>query len=136
MTRVQQTRFNHGGNCLAACIVSILDRPGELEQLSDIIAEGTDWETQRLAALPWLRERGYTCIPFLEWDDRCDEFIRGLLCIASGLSPRGFGHGVVWRDGLVWDPHPERTGLAQASNQYTVLVPLAADMKSDSGSGE
>jgi len=125
MTPVLQTRFDHDGNCLAACIVSILDCPGELETLSDIIAEGRDWESQRLAALPWLRDHGYTCIPFLEWDEYCDEFIRGVLCIASGLSPRGFGHGVVWCDGLVHDPHPEGGGLVHLANQYTILVPLA-----------
>jgi hypothetical protein len=97
------------GDCWRACIASILGVPAEevphflkleLEELK------ASWIT---LTVEWLRERGYSLIrldsaPFWVSD--------GFLCIASGMSPRGFRHCVVY-DGfdIVHDPHPSRDGL-------------------------
>ena len=127
MTPVMQTRFGNDGNCLAACIVSILDMPEALEELSDALSLGEDWTQQKLQATKWLRPYGMVCIPLLPWDPCCVEFVRGCLCIASGLSDRDLGHAVVWRDGLIHDPHPDGTGLKVGPEQYSVLAPLSVD---------
>jgi hypothetical protein len=127
MTPVMQTRFGDAGNCLSACIVSILDMPDALEELSDALSSGKHWTEQRVKTVEWLRPYGLTCMPLLPWDACCEEFIRGCLCIASGLSDRGLGHAVVWRDGLIHDPHPDGTGLTTAPESYSVLAPLSID---------
>jgi hypothetical protein len=127
MTPVMQTRFGHDGNCLPACVVSILDMPDALEELSDVLVGAKDWTQQRLRAVRWLRAYGVTCVPLLPWDTCCEEFIRGCLCIGEGQSARGLGHAVVWCDGLIHDPHPDGTGLTTAPETYSVLAPLSID---------
>lgn len=44
--------------------------------------------------------------------------------LVSGISPRGVGHMVVYRDGaLAHDPHPSREGLTEIT-WTRILVPL------------
>lgn len=139
MTPVMQTRFGHEiGNCLAACVVSMLDVPELLDELSDVLERAEGWTDQRRLLARWLRPYGLTCVPMLPWDDCCEEFVRGVMCLASGISPRAVGHGVVWMDGLEHDPHPEGGGLRDGPQEYTVIVPLGSPKKTEykpAGSG-
>lgn len=122
MARVKQTRFGDPkGNCLPACVVSILDMPEKLEELSDFLDEKTDWMGQRLLLAKWLEPLGFTCVPFLPWEDKCEEFIKDITCIAGGISSRGLRHAVVWKNGLVFDPHPDGDGI-ETVETYTLLI--------------
>jgi hypothetical protein len=125
VTPVHQTRFGKGeGNCLAACVVSILDAPELLEELSDALKDTVDWESQGLVLLGWLRAHGKSTIPLLLWSKDAEKHIEGLLCIAEGKGPRGLRHAVVWRDGLLHDPHPDGGGLAEDPDAFAVIFSL------------
>ena len=124
MIEVQQDRFGEGiGNCLPACAVSILEIPDKLEELSDFLSTHTDWMSQRLRLAEWLNTIGMTCIPLTRWDDCNDRMIRGVTCVADGISPRGIRHAVVWKDGVIFDPHPDGGGI-KSVDTYLVFVQL------------
>lgn len=132
MTPVMQDRFRgdgRGGNCLAACIASLLDLPLSAvpqRTTTDTASEAnfTDWE--RLAL--WLHARG---LMLLEVDGKAwstngllDSEYEAPLCIGGGPSPRGGKHAVVLRgDELVHDPHPDGGGLLGIESR-SYLVPL------------
>lgn len=102
------------GDCLSACIASVLDLP--LDDVPIFVAE-PDWYG---ACVAWLRARGIALVllqnlqnewPWIPPDN--------LPIIVGGPSPRGpWHHAVVgiWRDGgamqVLHDPHPSRAGLA------------------------
>jgi hypothetical protein len=132
MQKVLQTRLGDGGNCLAACIVSILEMHGRLEELSDVMQPAEDWTGQTVLASRWLQHHGWTCIPLVPWDERCEEFIGGCLCIATGISPRERGHAVMWKDGLIHDPHPDGGGLKTHPVEFRILAPLVPVRASNS----
>lgn len=42
--------------------------------------------------------------------------------ILGGMSPRGFTHAVLGdAGGVLWDPHPDRTGLQTTEHWYAVV---------------
>lgn len=130
MTPVLQTHLGEEGNCLAACVVSILDAPELLDELTEVLEGITAFACQRMALAPWLQERGMTCVPIMPWDEHFHEdmrlFLKDVICIASGISPRGHGHGVVWQNGIVHDPYPDGGGFAEGKEPYafTLIVPM------------
>lgn len=128
MTPVMQTRTGHGGNCLAACLASIIDMPGALNSITECLIDVEGHTNQRLALARWLQARGMSCVPLQPWDDKfhahIKELLRGVVCIASGISPRGHGHGVVWRDGVIHDPHPDGGGFEDKPYAFTIIFPL------------
>lgn len=122
MIGVHQTRFGDPlGNCLPACVVSILEKPDKLDELSDFMQKKTDWSGQQLLLAEWLVQFDMTCIPMLPWEDRCEKFIEGVICIAGGRSPRGTAHSVVWRTNLLFDPHPDGGGIDEPDS-YVILI--------------
>jgi hypothetical protein len=119
MKPVDQTQFageGVGGNCVQASLASILELP--LDAVPHFLAiadEPAHWE---LAFMDWLEERGVGLIR-REGDWVFDGFY-----LASGPSPRGVSHMVVYRDGsLAHDPHPSRAGILSVSRTW-VLAPL------------
>ncbi len=115
MIPVDQTVFGApNGDCLPACIASILELP--LAEVPHFGAE--DW----FAALTaWLAPRGlYPVCAGVAGDWR-----PAGLHILAGKSPRGaFLHAVVARGAeIVHDPHPSRAGLLSHAD-VTMLVPL------------
>jgi len=102
MKPVQQTRFGKSGNCIQACVASILERP--LEAIPDFLSAKTNpW----LACQSWLDSQGY----YLIGASNC-WMCAGIEFIAGGMGPRGIGHCVVMRDGkVIHDPHPDGRGI-------------------------
>ena len=112
MTPLQQTIFGgQNGNCLQACIASLLDKP--LDEVVHFI-DCDDW--YKALELYMMREGYYTML------DNCVEcYPEYTYYLAWGYSPRGIMHSVVYKDGeLAHDPHPDNTGLEPTQIVYFV----------------
>ncbi len=116
MTPVEQTTFGHpDGNCFAACVASILERP--LDAVPDF--KGPDWFTQWHQ---WLAPLG---LYFLQYSAAGDWSPPAGYAILTARSPRGdYDHAVVVNSwgAVVWDPHPERAMGIGERKYYTVLT--------------
>ena len=124
MKLVDQIVFNDTlGDCFRACVASIFELPLEsVPNFWEQTQEGKEfWELND----KWARENlGHVCIPF-EFNDGDTELVKDILCIACAKSPRGkVDHAVVWKNGLIHDPHPSRDGLAETPNTFTLFIPL------------
>jgi len=122
------------GDCLSACVASILEIPTEeVPQFVRIRAEGGDTWFHQLwdfLAPRGLRPASLDVVTYERpwvgrWADKKPRY-----AIASGKSPRWNGtvcHAVVWEDGkgIVHDPHPSRDGLRCAPEGFIVMVDLA-----------
>jgi hypothetical protein len=95
------------GDCWRACLASILECDIELFPDPNVI---TDWPTLYTETLVAIEKLGYKyeSIPV-------SLFHENGYCIAIGKSPRSkrkrITHAVVWNNGIVHDPHPDKTGL-------------------------
>lgn len=131
MTPVDQRVFAQTegdvGDCLSACIATLLDLP--LDEVPVFVASPT-WYCD---CVRWLDARGLALIllhfspgtwPWHPPDN--------LPLIVGGQSPRGpWGHAVVgiWRGGameVLHDPHPSRDGIIGDARNVYILVPRAA----------
>ncbi len=120
MIPVQQDRVGADGNCLSACLASILELP--LQMVPDFAAE-TDGDEEFLRAVNrWLGRKGLNYrqvplgpVPPVGWHT------------LEGVSPRGGQHAVVARDGVIrHDPHPQDgtgRGLAKP-DRWGLVEPL------------
>lgn len=104
MIQVKQTRYGVTGNCLAACIASILE-----VSLSDVPTCDGGAVGQSLMA--WLAARNLFLVRIPIQSRREDgtavAFYFGH-AILIAKSPRGGSHAVVVKDGrVVHDPHPD-----------------------------
>lgn len=119
MRPVDQTEFGPGGNCLSACIASVLEMP--LEQVPNFNHAAEDWAE---ALLAWCADRKLNL-------DFSTEFPApaGRHVILGGTSPRRqgrAGHAVVALDGVVvHDPHPDRTGIVGEPWDWILLTKSA-----------
>lgn len=117
MKPVEQTILEVGaGNCLAACLATILEVP----------CDDIPPRSHSVEQLLWLRDRGFELLRVTP-----DAFeVRDLPAVPyvmTALSPRAFTfHAVVCVAGeIVWDPHPLRhMGLSGEAAEYLFLVPL------------
>lgn len=115
-----QTRFGlPDGNCLTACIASILEL--DLGDLPSFMHH-EDWI---LAVNRWLSDIGQPfsilCVRFAD-NAEPKGYLALAWIIASGPSPRGIDHSVVWRNGaMVHDPHPDGSGITRV-NDYCVFI--------------
>ncbi|HMY20843.1 MAG TPA: hypothetical protein PKA58_31180 [Polyangium sp.] len=115
MIPVDQSVFHERGDCMSACIASILELP--LEEVPHF-AKYDDWR-ERLDA--WLRDRGmYSIEGIFNGDWRPDG-----LYLLGGKSPRHDGsHCVVARGHeVLHDPHPSRLGVL-TQEHFKALVPF------------
>ena len=136
MIPVDQDRFGlPDGNCLAACVASLLELP---------LAEVPHFAGERWRADldEWLRARGLWALMFVpgaatslaEASAWLDATVSGF-CIVSGQAARGLLHATVWRGGdLVHDPHPDRAGLLDVED-VIVLVPIDPARSAGRGGG-
>ena len=112
MRPVKQTKFGTQGNCLAACLASLLSLP--LEQVPEF--PGNTWFNDLYL---WLLDQGYR---LCESDS---ELLQHGNAVAVGQGPRGWRHAVVWYDGrMLHDPHPDNTGLQKDPDQFLYCVPV------------
>lgn len=133
MKPVDQTELVEAGDvgdCYAACIASILERP-----LADLA------EFHRLYVTFWIaqpRHRDYSLQrayyhelhrlgvhpAYIPVGEKQLGATPAGYSIASGRSPRGVDHACVALDGVtIHDPHPSRAGLLEITD-YEVLVPV------------
>jgi len=124
MKPVQQTIFEKGlGDCFRACVASIFEfsideMPNFWEQTQDV---SEFWRLNN----NWMMEtRGFKVLHFeLLPEDK--HVVMDLLCIACAKTIRGReDHAVIWKNGLVHDPHPSGVGLAEDPYTFTVFVPI------------
>lgn len=112
------------GDCLSACVASVLDLP--LDEVP-LFAAMPDW----LGAFTrWLDARGLALVYLAFGKDEWPWLPpRDLPLIVGGQSPRGpWGHAVIgiWRDGameVLHDPHPSRAGILGDPTRVYLLVP-------------
>lgn len=127
MKKTYQTLFgNLKGNCFTACISTILEIP--IESIPHFCKGGNDnWYADFLW---WLETVGYSNIELLAEHYEHWSPSEGLQCYLSGKSPRGnFDHVVVGRyeNGeykIIFDPHPDNTGLDGPLKNVGFFVPL------------
>lgn len=96
------------GDCMRACLASVLDYP--LERVLDVCTDEVraDWSG---SIGRWLADRGLILRPRRLGDPR----LAGVYGIGTGDSPRGaFLHAVVTKgDRVVFDPHPSDDGVTR-----------------------
>ena len=135
MTPVNQTDTTFvTGNCMNACIASILEIP-----LDDIPSfhsnDPKDGEAFTHKLQKWGRSIGYLILDITITDD-CDpdDILKDCWVIASGQSPRaknGERHAVVWRNGVMMhDPHPSKEGIVEP-DMYAVFIALNPKLKEE-----
>lgn len=123
MTPIMQTRFGERGNCLAACVATVLGVPLERVDFSCADYPAGRWR-DKLADL--LRPLG-----FAHYYGEGGETFCGAVHIAHGPRRCRDGrdkitmtHACVYRDGeLIHDPHPDSHGLERVSS-LSLLLPL------------
>jgi hypothetical protein len=112
VTRVTQTETALGrGNCLAACVASLLDLP--LEDVPNFRLAGDSWTAMQ----GWLQSRGLQATEIATRSARM-RCVPKDPCILVGNSPRNpVYHAVIGlcdngTARVIHDPHPDGTGLA------------------------
>lgn len=126
MIPVRQTVFVHEsgkGNCMSACIASILELP-----LNEVIDSSSDEVRKKGFWNPicdWLEDRNY----YIKYKAEGDIDLIGNYSIGIGPSPRGdFKHAVVCKNGImVFDPHPSDDGLRKIE-KHLLITPMKKDI--------
>lgn len=129
----KQTIFGPYGNCLAACVASLFGLP------LDEVPNFNDWENDPAKGgwwnylCVWSAHRGLLPVYFhvshpggvakQEWY----HWVKDAVVIAGGPSPRHpeprFAHAVLYKDGnLIWDPHPDNTGISRVDDVTMFVV--------------
>jgi len=111
------------GDCFRACVASIFEFP--IERMPNFWEQTQDgpefWRLNDEWANKYL---GYRCVSMRVAKSDMD-IVEDVLCIACAKSPRGeVDHAVVWKNGVVHDPHPSNAGLAEEPDTFTVFIPL------------
>jgi len=118
MIEVEQTTFAPPhGDCLAACIASILELP--LADVPNLGCSTEWWQDTR----DWLKPRN---LDWLNWEHGPGAVVPRGYSILGADSPRGpWLHAVVCFDGaIVWDPSPDREQGVGTWRDWTVFVVL------------
>jgi len=117
------TRFGDDGNCLQACLASILEIP--LRTAPDPCHSGHPWID---ALSVWLNRRAWGVVHFDSRDPRrrfCLEFDTAWsIAIGKTSRSKNLRHAVVYHNGgLVHDPLPKGNGLSKVE-AFLILFPL------------
>jgi hypothetical protein len=137
MKPVMQNTLGRRGNCMSACLASILEVPlATVPNFYELAGEGVgEWWA---AVRAWLKPFGFGVITLTftdaaQWDQLCLDGYH----IVSGASPRieGSFHATVWHGGrMVHDPHPDQSGIV-APETLDMLYPLNAGALRTDGVG-
>jgi hypothetical protein len=115
MKKIMQTKFGKDGNCLAACIASLLDIDinsiPELpytDEWADVLNE-------------WLTKEHNLLLITIN-SSELPKYLSKSIIIACGYSERNLLHAVLFQNGKFFhDPHPDGTGIKEVK-QYDILV--------------
>jgi hypothetical protein len=100
------------GDCLVACLASLLDMPLWMVPPFNQMFARPDW-MERIEQ--WARTLGYE----FDWLDGHQVDAMPEFYIASGKSPRGVQHAVIYSHGkLVHDPHYSDAGIEDVDHVY------------------
>jgi hypothetical protein len=137
MIPVTQDVFGPNGNCMAACIASILELP--LKEVPNFAehnykADGSAWRN----AMQFLYDRGLILVGHHMFEvgaklpdfDALPEHLKncGPYYLQCGPAERGFEHCTVgWRGKVIHDPHPSRAGLLSTNDTYFFRARTDAD---------
>jgi len=117
--KIMQTEFGKNGNCQSACLAMMLGL--ELSDVPNFSALDCDDNGKYKAQGDWLRERGLCIVTIVKWQ-ALPWPIRYGFYIAGGVSPRGFRHSVIYKDGELWhDPYPEGGGIEDVQDIDLIL---------------
>ena len=119
MKPVMQTTFGEDGNCMAACVASLLEMPlGAVPALNGVL-----WFVS-LEKFLALRGLGLLRVYAEDWGTARLMVLTTLPFIATGMGPRGRRHAFVYvPGGRHHDPHPEGGGLVTWTDCY-FFIPL------------
>jgi hypothetical protein len=134
------------GNCLTAVVASLLELP--IDAVPDFVQDHVDHADENDDAGDWhwwtrlhrfVVEQGHLMcylspVDNPTWKGSPENWFPvpepGEYYTVSGVSPRDsrIHHIVIYRDGeMVWDPHPDRTGLVSVEDSYHwTLRPVAS----------
>lgn len=122
MKPIDQTKFGSPeGNCFAACLASILEIP--LEEFP-VVSKTKQYWIDKFNR--FLEPYGIFLLLIQgKYSDNEHYFPPdGLVCVASGMGPRGLQHSVVWyKNKVLHDPHPSREGLVERPVDYAFIIP-------------
>jgi hypothetical protein len=122
--RIMQTELGPAGNCQSACLAMMLGC--ELSEVPNFAKTGDRKSTEdefRGQLVAWLAKRGLHILTFKKWEGAPFPPEHGFW-IVGGVSPRGYMHGVIYKDGELWhDPHPEGGGLVEPLD-IDLILPL------------
>lgn len=110
MNKIKQTKFGKEGNCLEACIASLL----EIDISSIPCYKKDNWN---ILLNGWLM-KNYNCyllpLGIKGCLDAFREIMGDTIYIASGYSSRGLFHATLWQnDKMIFDPHPSNEGIKE-----------------------
>jgi hypothetical protein len=114
MIPVDQTQLHGGktkGNCLRACLASILEI--DIEAMPHFEEKGEYWFTDLRR---WMRKFNGKTVHVFPGTFKPEGY-----CLAAGMSPRNIYHCVVCLDGeIVHDPHPSKSGLVSIERYWVI----------------
>ena len=125
MKPVKQKIFDsRKGDCVRACLASVFELP--IDEVPNFWEQTQDPTEFWKLINDWLMENFGVRKIFLRYSEKTADCLEKVLCIASGESPRHTpgGHAVVWRDGLLHDPHPSGDGLLGSPEDLMIFIPL------------
>lgn len=126
MTPQKQTIFSVEkkgtvGNCLSACVASLLDL--RIEDIPHFSWHMSDWF---MVLYKFVEENGYSIVmrsvkQFPDWR-QTEKGLNGFI-IVGGASPRGIknGHAVIYQNGHpFFDPHPDNDFIIEEWDIYVI----------------
>ncbi len=106
MKPVYQTKFGDEGNCLEACLASLLEIP--IEDVPTLEPQPGDTVHWIDKMNNFLRQYGITTMFF----QPNLPVPKNTYYLISGISPRGLDHATIGKNGvIVHDPHPDGGGV-------------------------
>jgi hypothetical protein len=117
------TVFTPGlGDCFRACVATIFDFP--IEDMPNFWEQTQDPHEFWMLVDVWVRGHlHHTCLTFSLSPEHT--YLRAdVVCIATGNTKRTTEeHCVVWKNGIVHDPHPSRKGIRKPE-VFTIFIPV------------
>ena len=131
MVPVFQDKFDNEGNCLGACIASILELP--LEAIPDFNEMGMGKERVKNEHAPWFKEmrrwlgdRGVIVAAFTDAGAAESCYIN----LSGQLPGKSWGHATVCREGtLIHDPFPRERGNASFMTEAVISMDIDSPRK-------